>query len=271
MSKKISVIVTTYNSPNTLRLVLLALANQTSGDFEVIVADDGSTEATKLLLEQLKTNLPYKLSHVWQEDEGYRVAMIRNKATAFATGEYLIFLDGDSVPRTSFIARHKKLAEYGWFVVGNRILLTKDFTEEVLHNSLAIFQWHFWQWLKVYLQKNINRLLPLIYLPLNNLRKLQKRKWQGAKTCNLGIWKKDFLAINGFDENFSGWGFEDSDLVIRLIRNGILRKDGHFAIPVLHLWHQENSRTNEKANLARLHETINSQNIVIEKGVKQYL
>lgn len=263
----ISVIVSTYNRHDALYLVLLALAEQDVKTFEVIVADDGSTDKTKQLIESLKTKVDYNLEHVWHEHSGFRAAHIRNKSVAKASGDYLVFLDGDSIPRTSFVRQHQKLAEDNYFVAGNRILLSPDFTNEVLQNQLALQQWSAWCWFKNFCCGRINRFLPI--LPLGNLyhRYLRRTRWQGVKTCNLGMWKKDFLAVNGFDESYSGWGYEDSDLVIRLIRNHVLRKDGHFAVPVFHLWHPENNRSREPINYQKLKEIENSTRIRAISGV----
>jgi glycosyltransferase involved in cell wall biosynthesis len=241
----ISVIITTYNRPDALELVLKALAEQDVAydDFEVIIADDGSTSVTKKMLKAWQKKSPFSLKHVWQKHLGFRAGKARNNAVKKARGDYLIFLDGDSVPLTSFIRRHRKLASPGYFVVGNRILLNKSFTKKVLSNSWPIYRWTFWKWFNAYCHRFCNRFLPFLTLPLGVLRKLRPKTWQGAKTCNLGMWRKDFLKVHGFDESFFGWGYEDSDLVIRLIKRGIKRKDGHFAVPVLHLWHAGRKRS----------------------------
>ena len=265
----ISLIITTYNRPDALALVLNALTVQTFERFEVIVADDGSKPETQQLLKTLR--LPYPLHHVWQQDDGFRAAMARNRAVAKATGSYLIFLDGDCIPRPNFVEQHWKLAEKNCFIVGNRILLNQSFSEHVIQQHIPIWQWSRKQWLSAYLHKKINRLLPLLHLPFNFLRKTKHEKWQGAKTCNLAVWKTDFLKINGFDEYFQGWGHEDADLVIRLLRSGIQRKEGRFALPVFHLWHPFCDRTQEQSNQQRLKQILQSQLIFASKGLNQYL
>ena len=245
----LSIIITTYNRPQTLNLALTALKNQKDPiDFEVIVADDGSTDDTKNMLDKIRKQLPYKLAHVWHSDQGFRVASIRNQAIAATKGEYIIFLDGDCVPTTSFIKKHYNLAKQGFFVPGNRLLLNKKFTDYVLQNNIAIYKFSLTRWLFTRIKGGCNRILPLLTLPLGCLRKINKYSWKGAKTCNLAAWKKDIMAINGFNEDYYGWGYEDSDLVIRLINNGVLRKTGRYAIPVIHLWHEENDSTRKKNN-----------------------
>jgi glycosyltransferase involved in cell wall biosynthesis len=285
---KISVIVTTYNRPDALALVLQALAAQENFShfsFEVIIADDGSTPTTAELIKKFQPHLPYSLLHTWQEDKGFRAAMARNRAVAASTGHYLIFLDGDCIPQTDFIARHSQLAEKGWFVAGNRILLSEKFTKQVIKFSQnqailpfskhqqqgEIWTWHIMQWLLPYLRRDINRLFPLLRLPIHFFRKHAQQKWQGAKTCNLAIWRKDILTVNGFDERFQGWGHEDAELVVRLLRSKIRRKEGRFAVPVLHLWHYEQARNQEKENRQRLEQMLKSTATTAQKGINQYL
>jgi glycosyltransferase involved in cell wall biosynthesis len=265
----ISVIVTSYNRPDSLNLVLSALGQQTQLPIEVIVADDGSREETRQLITQLQTQLSYPLRHIWHVDQGFQAAKIRNKAALQASNPYLIFLDGDCVPFPDFIAQHRQLAEPDCFVSGHRILLNKTLTQKVLEEFQPIYKNSSLEWLLHYLHRETNRLFPLLRIDLNKLRKLHPKRWQGAKSCNLALWKKDFLNINGFDESFIGWGYEDSDLVIRLIRSGIYRKSGKLAIPVIHLWHPQNDRTQEPVNLKLLKEIEISTRIRAKIGIDQ--
>ena len=121
----ISVIVTTYNRPDALDAVLRGLAWQSDGSFEVVVADDGSSPDTAALLDRWRTRLRQPLIHVWQEHRGFRAAEIRNRAIVASSGSYCIFLDGDCIPRNDFVLEHRQLAEIGWFVVGNRVLMSQ--------------------------------------------------------------------------------------------------------------------------------------------------
>ncbi len=252
-----SIIITTYNRPDALALVLKALAAQSCNDFEVIIADDGSSQPTFDLIQQLQLQLPYSIRHIWQADEGFRAAMARNRAAAAAQGDYFIFLDGDCVPTTDFIFRHQLLAEKNCFVAGNRILFSQKFTDQILPNT-PIWQWNIKQYLAAYLRGDINRILPLLRLPDHKWRKYKHKKWQGAKTCNLAVWRDDFFHVNGFDEEFQGWGHEDAEFVVRLLRHGVIRKEGRFAVPVLHLWHPEQDRQLEIVNRQRLQEVVSN-------------
>jgi len=272
----VSIIIAVYNRVDALERVLFALSEQdcrsTTFTFEVIVADDGSSSEVASLLENLKNKLPYNLLHVWQPDDGFRAAIIRNKAAAKAKGDYIIFLDGDCVPPIFFVRRHLQLAEKDWFVSGNRILLTKDFTREVITQKMPVYRWDLLSCIQARFKGFCNRCVPFIYFPLGIIRKIWAKKWQGAKSCNLAMWRQDFLAVNGFDEQYAGWGYEDSDLVIRLIRNKIRRKNGNFAVPVIHLWHKEAARNLENLNYTRLMQQQKSEGSAwVQDGVNKYL
>lgn len=265
---QLSIIITTYNRPDALALVLEALCTQTDQHFEVILADDGSDDRTARLLQL--ADYPIPITHVWQEDLGFRAAKIRNKAAAKSQGDYLVFMDGDCVPMPTFVARHRQLAERGWFVAGNRVLLSEDYTDEVISEHRPIYLMTQKALRIARRQGAINRYTPTLSLPLGPIRKWQNRSWEGVKTCNLGLWRSDFVAVNGFDETYEGWGYEDSDLVIRLLRSGIHRKLGRYAIPVLHLWHPENDRSHEAENRAKLAAIESADHVAAALGLDQY-
>jgi GT2 family glycosyltransferase len=254
-----SLIVTTYNWVAALDQVLASLAVQTEPNFEVIVADDGSRNDTRHAIQAWQSCFPVPLKHCWQEDQGFRAAAIRNRAVLLAESNYLIFLDGDCVVRSSFVQKHLRLAKPGWFVAGNRVLCQEAFIPRP-QKSLGY-------WLVQRMKGHINRFSPLLSLPLGPLRYAQPNRWQGAKTCNLGLWIQDFKTVNGFDEQFQGWGFEDSDLVIRLQNAGICHKSGRFALPVFHLWHPEKNRNLASGNWQRLQETQQSGRILAIQGL----
>jgi glycosyltransferase involved in cell wall biosynthesis len=267
----VSVIVTTYNWPQALERVLSGLSEQTYQHLEVIVADDGSTKATQDCIHSWQQKSRFPIVHCWQPDDGFRAAMIRNRAAAMAKGEYLIFLDGDCVPLPHFVANHVKLAEKGWFVAGNRVLLSETFTKTVLQQQLNLERWSLKSWFWASLTRKCNRFLPLLYFPLGQFRKIGKSAWEGAKTCNLGVWREDFLAVNGLDEAFIGWGYEDSDLVVRLQKKHVFKKIGKYALGVLHLWHPNQDRSKADENRQRLQQTIDQPQTQAQKGVNQYL
>ncbi|WP_026603060.1 glycosyltransferase family 2 protein [Methylomonas sp. 11b] len=272
MNGLISVIVTTYNWPEALSACLLALMAQQDRRFEIIVADDGSGAATQKLIKDFIETSEIPLRHIWHEDQGFRAGTIRNKAVADSRGDYLLFMDGDCVALPDFISHHRQLAETGYFVPGNRLLLNEAYTSLVLGQKIPLHEQSLGFFLCQWLRGRINRLLPLLYLPLYGWRYWQPQNWQKAMTCNLAVWKDDFLATNGFDEVFEGWGYEDSDLVIRLIHYGVKRKEGRFAVPVLHLWHRHNDRSQHDENYQRLLQRVADTTMMrAELGVDQYM
>ena len=142
MPMPVSVIVTTYNRPDALAATLRGLADQTYRPFEVIIADDGSTGETADFIREIADSFPVPLNHVWHPDRGFRAAAITNKAIATSSGDYVILMDGDCIPRRTFIEWHNRLAEPGWMVGGNRILLGEAITNRILKDSIPVHAWH---------------------------------------------------------------------------------------------------------------------------------
>ena len=268
----ISVIVTTYNWPQALRACLLSLLDQQDKNFEIIIADDGSKIETKKLINDFSQLSPISIKHVHHEDRGFRAGTIRNKAAAISKGEYLIFIDGDCATFPNFIHRHRQLAEQSFFVPGNRMLLAESFTLKSLNAKKTLHTQSISYFIALWLGRNINRITPFIYNPFSFLRYRHPKRWIKAMTCNLGMFKSDFLSVNGFDEAFEGWGYEDSDLVIRLIHNGVHRKEGRFSVPVLHYWHKKNDRSKHDENYQRLVSRIKDESLIqANQGIDKYL
>jgi glycosyltransferase involved in cell wall biosynthesis len=252
VAELISVIVTTYNREDALDAVLRSLARQDDSGFEVIVADDGSGDATAKLIDAWKTKYGCRLDHVWHADRGFRAAEIRNRAILAARGAYCVFLDGDCIARPDFVATHRRLAERGWFVTGNRALLSAELTTEVLREKLTPESWSLGRWFAERRRGGVNRLSALLHLPLGPLRRIRQQAWRGARSCNLAIWRADLDRVDGFDADYSGWGKEDSDIIVRLLHAGVRRKDGTFATGVLHLWHRDADRSQLSENERKL-------------------
>ena len=267
MSALISIVVATFNREDALAAVLRSLARQEDRAFEVLVADDGSGPATAALVEQCKSRLGVPLTHVRHEHRGFRAGEIRNRAIRASRGDYVVFLDGDCLARPDFVATHRRLAEPGWFVTGNRALLTQALTDSVLSQNLEPEHWGLAGWLAQRWQGGLNRLAPVLRLPLGPLRRMRPHAWKGARSCNLAVWRSDLDRVDGFDASFSGWGKEDSDLLVRLLHAGVRRKDGAYATGVLHLWHPEADRSQLAQNEQRLAGVIASRRVRAEKGM----
>jgi glycosyltransferase involved in cell wall biosynthesis len=267
MEGLISVIVTTYNRDDALDAALRALATQSDGNFEIVIADDGSDAGTRGVVERWAARLPIPLKHVWHRHDGFRGGEIRNRGIRASAGSLCVFLDGDCLSRPDFIATHRRFAEPGWFVSGNRILLSRAFTQAVLADGIAVERWSFAALMRERLRGGVNRVLPGLGLPLGPLRKASSTGWAGAQTCNLAVARSDLDRVDGFDNSYTGWGLEDSDLVVRLLRAGVRRKDGRFATGVLHLWHPHADRSHLQENERRLEDIMAGDRIKAVQGL----
>ena len=231
---KVSLIITTYNNPSALEKVAESVLRQTRYPDEVLIADDGSPEETASRVKGFAAKAPFPVIHVWQEDRGFRAAKIRNKAIGRASGDYLILLDGDCVMNRHFIADHLGLAEKGCFIQGKRIHVNKkavaSFSPGDADSPLAL--------LRMALTGKISNFHHLIRIPY--YPGFKNRKLKGIKSCNMSFFKSDIVAVNGFNEDFEGWGNEDSELACRFFRFGLLKKVHPFMVVCFHLWHPTN-------------------------------
>lgn len=267
MADLISLIVSTYNRPDALGAVLRALSQQSAKNFEIVVADDGSGMETADIVAVWTMKVGVPLKHVWQEDRGFRLAEIRNRAIVASAGDYVVFLDGDCIARPDFVAAHHALAEPGYFVAGNRVLASRALTQDILAKNREVETWSLGDWAKRRARGEINRLLPLISLPLGSLRKRLATQWEGVRGGNFAFFRTDLDRVDGFETYYTGWGLEDSDIVIRMIRAGVHRKDGRFATGVLHLWHPEADRTRLPVNQSQLDALLKVDRVRALKGL----
>lgn len=266
---KTAVVVTTYNRHEALEAVLEGYCGQSDHAFDLIVADDGSREETAEIVRQFTRRAPFSIQHVWQEDQGFRAAEIRNRAVSSTGAEYIVFTDGDCVPSRHFVWAHKHLAEPGYFLGANRVLLSTELTDRVVRERVPIHTWTEVDWAHCWLRRDVNRLLPLIQLPDGPFRKWSPNRWRGIKTCNLSVWRRDLVRVNGLDASYQGWGLEDSDLVIRLLHAGVKHKNARFAATVFHLWHPEHDRRQLPINEKRLKDLLRSNAVRAKVGLDE--
>ncbi len=266
MIEPIAVLISTYNSPGFLRLVLEGYRAQSDPNFVIYIADDGSTDETKTLIGQFQADFPVPIHHIWHEDNGFRKARIHNIAIDRINEPYVILTDGDCVPLPDMIKTHRHSATKGHLISGGRILLSQAWTQSLvkergqLHSDAALFGW-----ISHRLQGHINRLFP-IFTPPHLSR--SNRKLKGIRGCHLSCWLADLKKVNGFDESFEGWGREDSDLVARMFHAGIYRLNLR-GMPVLHLWHEEGQRETLNKNDRLLDECLEGHRIEAIKGLKE--
>lgn len=231
----ISVIVTTYNRKDALELVLLSLREQSVMPTEVIVADDGSTSDTAALVAGLKKDFPVTLIHCWHEDNGFRLSHIRNRAISQAKGDYIIMVDGDVVLHRHFVRDHRQHIAPNRFIQGSRVLLSKELTDRCLLTKRIKFS-PFSQGIA----NRLNAISSATISPWASAFYSRKQTHRGVRGCNMSYWKSDLIKVNGFSEEFIGWGREDSEFVVRMLNNGVKRYNLKFAGVVYHLWHKEN-------------------------------
>ena len=260
-----SVVITTYNWPSALRLALAALARQNTMPHEVIVADDGSTDETRTLIETAARDFPVPLRHSWIEDRGFRVALARNRAIAASTGDYVLLLDGDMVAHPMFVADHLRAARRGCFVQGMRVLTTSEGGARLLSGEIESAGF-FDRGLSR--RRHTLRIPPLAAL---SLRLSCGQSDRAIKTCNQGWWRDDLVALNGFDERFEGWGREDKDLAVRAFHAGLKRCSLRWAGLATHLYHQERHEQGESPNDALLADTRATKRIRSPLGLDRHL
>lgn len=258
MRPRISVIVSTYEYPLALRKALDGLRGQTLPPDEVLVADDGSGPETEAVIRGFAAR--FVVRHVRQDHAGFRKAVILNKAIARAGGDYVVFLDGDSVPAPEFVADHAALAERGCWVQGRRA-----FVDETCVASFSPSGARVWS---LALRGKLTGWPKAVRLPRPVVRR--GRGPRGILGCNLGIWRDDLVAVNGYDETFTGWGREDADLGRRLYHLGRDRKFVYGRAIIYHLNHPVAPRDRLAANQSLLEETIREKRVRARRGLDQY-
>lgn len=256
---QISLIITTYNWPDSLELVLKSVESQTFLPYEVVIADDGSGNDTRKLINKFQEKSKLKIIHSWQKDFGFRVSKSRNKAILRSKGEYIILVDGDMILHHDFVKDHVLNSQKGYFVQGTRVLLSKNKTTKIMSQkkiNLTFFT------LGLKNRKNAihSKFLSLIFKKINS-------HIRGIRSCNMGFYRDDFFNINGFNNDFEGWGREDSELAIRFINSGILRKNIRFNAIQFHLWHNENLRESLERNNLILEGAISNSSKWCKNGI----
>lgn len=264
---KLSVVVATYEWPAALEAVLRSLAEQSDHDFDVVVADDGSGPETAAVASRWTQVLP--LRHVRQEDDGYRLARVRNLGASEAGGDYLVFIDGDVVPRRHFVRALRQAAVPGWFVGGKRLLLDAPLTRRVLADEVPIQRWSLPHWA---LHREHARPLSAL-TPRDRRRPGREGQPEFVPHADgygflLGISRDDFERVNGYDTRFSGWGGEDVDLAVRLRRAGLRCGWAGPQSTLLHLWH-ETRKPAERPNDGLLRETEAGDRTAALEGLRE--
>jgi glycosyltransferase involved in cell wall biosynthesis len=247
---KLSIIISTYNSEEWLSKVLFGYSLQTENDFEIIVADDGSTNKTKQVIDSFQHKFKNPIVHVWQEDDGFQKTKILNKAILKSKCDYLLFSDGDCIPRKDFVLQHVKYKQTGYFLSGGYFKLPFLISNEITLDDIKSQKCFSLSWLKSKGMKwslKANKLTNhTVFSKFMNFITPTKRSWNGHNSSGF---KKDILAVNGFNELMQ-YGGEDRDLGERLHNYGILSKQIRYSAICLHLEHERNYASEQvwKAN-----------------------
>ncbi|NRB83668.1 MAG: glycosyltransferase family 2 protein [Winogradskyella sp.] len=242
---KITVIIATYNKTDWLEKVLYGYSIQTYKDFDIIIADDGSTNETKALIDKFKVNYPVKITHAWHEDKGYRRQKILNEAIVMAKNEYILFTDGDCIPREDFVETHAMHAESGYFLSGGYCKLPMDISETIVEDDIKSKRCFEVKWLKEQGElSGKNKLKLSAKNGFANILDLLTPTGATFNNCNSSAWKSDLIAINGYDERMQ-YGGPDRELGERLINNGIKTKQIRYKAICLHLDHARGYKTQE--------------------------
>lgn len=270
-SNSLSVVVSTYEWPEALDAVLRGLAEQSDQAFEIVVADDGSGTATEETVDGWTAVLGERLVHVWQPDEGFRLARVRNLGAVAARGRYLVFIDGDCIPRRNFVATIRRGARPGWFLASARLQLGKRLSDSVLRERLPIAGW------------SAATLLLRGRGDVRGWRHLTPRDRRRSWRPNLpdfapdgneygfctGVAREDFEAVNGYDLRFVGWGDQDVDLAVRLGKAGLRCGYAGPRSTMLHLWHESNEPV-DRPTWWLLQETIEGDRTQAVEGVHEF-
>ncbi|MEX2497099.1 MAG: glycosyltransferase family 2 protein [Woeseia sp.] len=234
---KVSVVLSTYNSPQWLEKVLWGYHKQSWTDFEIVVADDGSDDTTRRLIDRMRLETGLPIEHVWQQDKGFRKCRILNKAILRTSYDYIVFSDGDCIPRSDFVEVHASEAREGYFLSGSYFKLPMETSRAITKADIQRGTCFDVSWLRQhglgYWRKTSKISAGKRTARLLNHLTTAKCNFKGS---NGSAWKNDVLAVDGFDERMH-WGGEDREFGVRLINLGINPKHVRYNAVVIHLHH----------------------------------
>ncbi|WP_296312542.1 glycosyltransferase family 2 protein [Winogradskyella sp. UBA3174] len=234
---EISVVISTYNHPEWLQKVLWSFECQNFKNFELIIADDGSTEETKHFIDVFKTTVNFPIKHVWHEDNGFQKTKILNKALLECDADYVLFTDGDCVVRNDFLQKHLDFREAGYFLSGGYFKLPMNISKLISESDIKQQSCFDINWLK---SNGLKSSFKTNKITASGLKEKVLNKftpttatWNGHNSSG---WKKDIIAVNGFDERMQ-YGGEDRELGERMFNNGIKAKQIRYSAICIHLDH----------------------------------
>lgn len=254
-----SLIISTYNWPQALEACLKSIKRQRWLPNEVIIADDGSTDETKNLIEVMRKEFPVPLHHCWIEDKGFRLAKARNEALKMAKYDYILQIDGDIMLDRSYVLDQVRFAKSGTFVRGSRVLLSEA-TSQLVFDGKIINP-------NVYMRGVVNFFNGIRIPFLQNLIAFKRHSILGIRGCNMAYWKADAFKVNGYNEDIQGWGREDSEFVARLVNIGLFKRNLRLGGIQYHIYHKEYDRKLLNKNDDILNATITNNATWCENGI----
>jgi glycosyltransferase involved in cell wall biosynthesis len=258
-----SLIITTYNWPEALDLTLAGAARQTTLPAEIIVADDGSGPATATVVADWQRRMEVPIQHVWQEDDGFRLARSRNRAIAAARHEYLVLVDGDMILHPRFVEDHLACARRDCFIQGSRPQLSRASTERMLRTRCSQFS---------ALTPSLQRRAYAVRSPLlSRWASKIKATLAGIQGCNQSFWREHALRVNGYDERFTAWGPEDREFAARLLHIGLKRNYVRHRAIALHLYHATRAPQGANPFDALLLDTLRTRSTWCHSGLDAHL
>jgi len=266
---KVSVIISTYNNPAWLEKVLWGYECQTHPAFEVVIADDGSAQPTFDLIDKFKKSSALRINHVWHEDRGFQKSEILNKATLAAEGEYLIYSDGDCIPRKDFVETHVRYAEKGYFLSGGYYMLSMDVSKAITREDVVSQRVFEKGWLYRNGQPRTFKSLKLTargwFARFMNAITPTNASWNGH---NASGWKTDIVQVNGYNEEMQ-YGGQDRELGERLNNIGIRGKQIRYSAVCVHLDHKRGYKTDDsiRKNKAIRRETVSTKRTWTPHGI----
>jgi glycosyltransferase involved in cell wall biosynthesis len=241
----VSVIISTYNQPKWLTKALWGFEGQTATDFEIVIADDGSSKETKKVIQEFQQKNTLKIIHVWQEDDGFQKTKILNKAIQATQSDYLIFTDGDCIPRFDLVEKHLKMRKNNCFLSGGYFKLPEDISEKISEENIRSRECFDATWL---VNQGLKKSFKLNKLTATGTKEKflnwitpTKATWDGN---NASGWRKDIVAVNGFDERMQ-YGGEDRELGERLMNLGVKPVQARYSLVTMHLEHPQGYVTDE--------------------------
>lgn len=258
----VSLIISTYNWPEALQLCLQSLMKQSVMPQEIIIADDGSTSATRHIIDYFRKTYQRKMKHVWHEDNGFKLAEIRNKAISEANGDYIIQIDGDVILHQDFIKDHKSFAKQNSFIKGRRLMIGKRKSENLLkHKSIFVS----------FLSSDTKMREHGIRIPFYNKLFQSKEEYSadGVMGSNMAFWRKDFVAANGYNNSLKGWGAEDKELAQRFVNLGLAKRKIKFTAIQYHLYHPESDKSKHDEQILEIESLKISKKTRCENGLHE--